>query len=409
MSSDKAAASTGSSYFQNTEQTIHNNTWLDVANTGMNACSVESLSISSGKHTIAVGCYNLNEGSQDKSSSLPETATRNGQVLLYHVSDEHLELNKINRTVLDCEGGGILDMKWITKNYEEIFLACACSNGSIQLYSYSSSDDNESPLITIGHTDPPLVENSSTDTICTSISQNNSRNMIAGSYTNGTVAVFDSSTLQYIRVIENAHSYGPRMPAEVWTCCVSPETPDLIISGGDDCTMKGWDLRNNNNKPVFKVGSAEYENGGVTSLSFSHLKDQKNQFLSGSYDECLRLWDIRNVSKPLLRQKINVGGGIWRIKYHPAVENTALVGAMHGGCCVVNFGDVKRNDFSDCNIRAEMDITCTFTEHKSMAYGADWLQNTANTKCERESMIAASCSFYDQKIFLWNTAQNSPR
>jgi hypothetical protein len=49
-----------------------------------------------------------------------------------------------------------------------------------------------------------------------------------------------------------------------------------------------------------------------------------------------------------------------------------------------------------------MKVMKSFTEHESMAYGADWLvcpHPTRNGYFE----AAASCSFYDRALFLWDT------
>lgn len=72
----------------------------------------------------------------------------------------------------------------------------------------------------------------------------------------------------------------------------------------------------------------------------------------------------------------HLGGGIWRIKWHPHTPNRMLVAAMHGGCRVVNFGvlspsEEQSRDSSGGGPKAW--VTKKFTEHESMAYGADWL------------------------------------
>ena len=66
------------------------------------------------------------------------------------------------------------------------------------------------------------------------------------------------------------------------------------------------------------------------------------------------------------------------MKWHPHTPHRMLVAAMHGGCRVVNFGalsptsaDEQSRDSSEGVSKAW--VTKKFTEHKSMAYGADWL------------------------------------
>lgn len=115
-------------------------------------------------------------------------------------------------------------------------------------------------------------------------------------------------------------------------------------------------------------------------------------------DETIVLFDARYLDehRPLHRTK-HLGGGIWRIKWHPYSPDRMLVAAMHGGCRVVNFGggwfatDDAKNDksrmetagnhipntasFDEALLEGKVASKCSksFTEHESMAYGADWL------------------------------------
>lgn len=80
----------------------------------------------------------------------------------------------------------------------------------------------------------------------------------------------------------------------------------------------------------------------------------------------------------------NVGGGVWRLKWHPTRKNYILAACMHNGFHV---------------IKVEEDMTMktinSFMKHESLAYGVDW-----NYSDQRNSLIA-SCSFYDHIIHLW--------
>jgi diphthine methyl ester acylhydrolase len=95
-------------------------------------------------------------------------------------------------------------------------------------------------------------------------------------------------------------------------------------------------------------------------------------------DESISLFDMRFLSQrtPMFKTD-NLGGGIWRMKWHPYDQNRMLVAAMHAGCRVLNFygePDGSHDPFSADTPKLVTDkCTKAFTEHESMAYGADWL------------------------------------
>eukprot|EP00559_Dactyliosolen_fragilissimus_P000797 CAMPEP_0184869104 /NCGR_PEP_ID=MMETSP0580-20130426/32884_1 /TAXON_ID=1118495 /ORGANISM="Dactyliosolen fragilissimus" /LENGTH=527 /DNA_ID=CAMNT_0027370373 /DNA_START=110 /DNA_END=1690 /DNA_ORIENTATION=+ len=223
---------------------------------------------------------------------------------------------------------------------------------------------------------------------------NNDRNI-----TDNTQAIKER---EYMEIEEthrwNAHTLF-KCPSEVWTTCFATNSNyntyhDTIISGGDDCKLKLWDLRTNLDTPTHVVGESEFE-AGVTSVAFHPTLD--HIFASGSYDEGIRIWDMRymtNNTKPLLRIP-DLGGGIWRIKWHPEVEGKILIAAMHGGCRILNIPNFTSSTNIIDDQPATIDILSSFTEHESMAYGADWILSKNNNE------VAASCSFYDRQGFIW--------
>ena len=67
-----------------------------------------------------------------------------------------------------------------------------------------------------------------------------------------------------------------------------------------------------------------------------------NYFVSGSYDEHIRLWDIRKLgpSKSYLDQ-LKLGGGVWRAKHH--FEKSLIACAcMHENFQVIEYEDHTR-------------------------------------------------------------------
>jgi diphthine methyl ester acylhydrolase len=112
-----------------------------------------------------------------------------------------------------------------------------------------------------------------------------------------------------------------------------------------------------------------------------------------SYDDKVRLIDARLPSKPLL--EANVGGGAWRVKWHPSPsrKRDLLVACMHDGFKVVRFSGV---DGLDSN--GTYEVVRRFDDHKSLGYGVDWSYSGEDS--EGQTLIA-SASFYDHTLHLW--------
>ena len=87
----------------------------------------------------------------------------------------------------------------------------------------------------------------------------------------------------------DAHAYAPGCPAEVWCVGRDPST-GLYVSGADDGLLKGWDLRSPKPALALRHGA------GVTAV----LCDD-DAVTTGSYDESVRLWDLRAPSAPPAR------------------------------------------------------------------------------------------------------------
>ena len=88
---------------------------------------------------------------------------------------------------------------------------------------------------------------------------------------------------------------------------------------------------------------------GVTSVvkSPSHISGANvangNQIYTGSYDQYLRLFDIRNLRRPI--HETDLCGGVWRIKFHP-LKPVMACAVMHGGfvvCSATEKGVIEEN------------------------------------------------------------------
>lgn len=417
------------------------------------------------------------DSTDDTSSLVGQSSIRQGMLQLYMIpspasstllsSSQHAENSKAtigngnnNETLRFSDSvcivnmeSGVLDGKWRRRrrrcntqfistedgsNCHETMpmYASACASGKIHLHSLEQKQNDSS--WTLLHLASSEAEKDSTPNndispLCLSLAWNDfinfdavdSRNehchhdQIVSSYSNGTLALHTINTNSNNNnnvvccSVEGTHKWKAHemfgCPAEVWTCSFLRGNANVVLSGADDCKLKLWDIRNTQ-KETYAIGTTEFE-AGVTAISSHPGRDYI--FAVGSYDEFVRVYDHRKLDQPVM--KVGVGGGVWRIKWHPSCwdDNTEqpsppakrnhekkerlLIAAMHGGCCAI---DIPGLDNYDCEYDGSLSaddikVLSEFTAHQSMAYGADWVCFSAHDG-------AASCSFYDQKAFLWD-------
>jgi diphthamide biosynthesis protein 7 len=408
--------------------------WFDALTTPLNACSLETyfpitrddgINSSSDKPSdvpLVVGCYQLNKSSQSDPED-PDTASssagssRCGELRLHMIPTPSTSKTEMQfgdaACVLQMESG-VLDGKWKRRRknnqtaVEIPLFASACASGSIHIHGLEKNMSTDSTTDT---TSWSLNHLASTDGqidtgLCLALAWNDylneSEDQIVSSYSNGEVAIHQVSyhgDTNKVPKLEETHRWNAHTlfgcPSEVWTCSFLRGAENVVLSGADDCSMKVWDIRQTQ-RPVHKVGDREFE-AGVTAISSHPSLD--NIFAVGSYDEHVRLYDYRKMAEPL--SKVPVGGGVWRIKWHPSTwsgesscRGKLLVAAMHGGCRIVNFPSLDGG--VEEYTAEEADVLSEFTAHESMAYGADWISFGSP-----ELEAAASCSFYDRKAFIW--------
>lgn len=366
----------------------------------MNPCSLESLSLSnSGLWSVIVSCYQLEK---------PENRRR-GHMDLFLVTRD-LKFGNLHTSM--PTDSGILDGKWKqssplkSQSQQQHWFATARSTGQVRIDSLTFSDEQEKPTVEHVATSEPLLQesNNNTPALCLSLNWNiendddsTSQSQIVSSYSNGKVAIHDVvQNEDTVQLVEKeswvAHSLafgGHTTPTEVWSACFAAFSNNnmVVLSGGDDMKLKLWDVRSlvtTDNKPMQVLQHFE---AGVTCISTNPTRTYI--CVVGSYDETIALYDVRKACTPLVHSE-PLGGGIWRIKWHPHNHNRLLVAAMHGGCLI---GEFQESKFT---------VTKEFTKHESMVYGADWLVSCC---ANDEDLVegAASCSFYDRAVYLWDT------
>ena len=305
----------------------NNKGWLDCIETGMNACSLESLNYLGERgdfeSLVMIGCYQLDE----------LTGKRNGQLRLYRVNSEKENFGGAPVHVTSTDG--VLDGKWISfqeekEDVERDIFASATATGLIQLHELHAKESSSTTDLKALSIDSQGELISNNNSICLALDYTIPSflsTQILSSYSNGEVAVhevqLDGECKEQALIQEitrfKAHSlFG--CPSEVWSCSwIKKHTsPNCFLTGGDDCKLKGWDMRMNNSSPMFIVGD-EVHSAGVTCISYHPRREFI--FASGSYDETIRIWDIRklggkkggHLSNPL--SSIENCGGTWRLKW----------------------------------------------------------------------------------------------
>jgi diphthamide biosynthesis protein 7 len=335
---------------------------MDVGNFYMdgNADAVEFCSHDSFEHLLAASTYVLGDGEQP---------SRSGSISLFEVDaiGRRLELIHTVKTA------GIFDLKWnpVNPNTSPL-LAQADADGYIRLYRLPNlSDASDIHVNSLKEVENKKVSSS----MCLCLDWKPSGTSMAVGLSDGSVSIIslDESGPNIVQELRKVHDF------ELWTTCFDIHQPQLLYSGSDDCKFKCWDLRTDPSELAFQ--NSKTHTMGVCSI----VKDPNdpNTLVTGSYDEYLRVWDMRSISKPVNEASIGLGGGVWKIKYHPSVHGIVAAACMHNGFSVVS---VKSG---------ALEVVESYKKHESLAYGVDW------KKGESKISVLATCSFYDRLLGVW--------
>ncbi|XP_067937894.1 diphthine methyltransferase-like [Watersipora subatra] len=328
---------------------------LDVFKTKYSADSIEWCPTDGHQTLLVCGTYQLK-------SSEKAAAERLGCLYLFKAEEEKLKL----LDTVDCPA--ILDQKWCYATTVPT-LAVAFASGFVTLFQVKASAYS---------TELVKVEEIEIwkDAMALSLDWSNRVNQsprvkIAVSSSNGEIALVEGikCTNQW-----KAHDF------EAWITAFNYWNENILWSGGDDCTLKGWDARILPS-PVF---TSRKHSTGVCSLHCHPFKE--HLMISGSYDEHVLLWDTRRMKAPLA--DTHVGGGVWRLKWSPHKDDRLLAAAMHNGFHIID---------SSSGNTGSLEVISSYMDHDSLAYGCDWCH------CD-SSKLLASCSFYDNSMRLWQIA-----
>ena len=323
------------------------------------------------KERLLVACYELKES---KDESVP--ASREGALHVFDVDDEGC-LSECATSAANIVPSGVFDAKWRPNSDSDSLLAVALADGTTALYRVDDGSDGIQQVSTSGSEDVDVGMTLFCDWSVTG-------ERLASTSHAGYARLYSVAPDGSLNVISEWQAHD----AEAW-CCAFNRTGDVLYTGADDAELRVWDLRSSassrEDAPPMALRDRRTHGAGVTHVSPS--PHDSNVVLTGSYDECIRLWDIRQPSRPVLRSdapELRTGGGVWRLKWHPQNSRVVLCALMYEGFSVAQVDTAS----------ATMTLSGFYSEHgkNALAYGADW---------RADGSMVATCSFYDRLLHIW--------
>lgn len=258
-------------------------------NTAYHSCSIERLTVlekgSSCSSFFACGSYELNEDAGTRAGSI--------SVMRYDSSNQSLSVKE------DCPcDSGVLDIK-----VNGSVLGSAMSDGSLDLYKvYVECTEGKilSKIATVSKSDEGLFLSLDFNSRLSKGSPS-SDDRIAVSTQASSIILYkhtEAALVEDAQICTTHSMMGEAMPA--WIVAFDPHSRHTLLSGGDDCKFRLWDLRTvddsgGDNAPI---AVNKQHTAGVTSAQWHPYNS--NVFVTGSYDEHAMVWDCRNLRKPLL-------------------------------------------------------------------------------------------------------------
>ncbi|XP_015590736.1 diphthine methyltransferase isoform X2 [Cephus cinctus] len=354
-------------------------TTLDTFDTQFPADSVEWCPIEPYRNLFVCGTYHLAQEDLQTAATGEKVPERLGQIYLFQVIEK-----KLLRIMKKAHVAAVLDMKWAHVRLNgKILLGVVSADASIEIYQLLEEREPKLHLTSKSHLDgniPGLLALSLDWSTGRCKSNDNTHASIVVSDSEGKFNILQLNETEELEktISWNAHEF------EAWIAAFDYWDTNIVYTGGDDSTFLRFDLRMSP-KPV-SINRSHHT--GVTSL---HCNSSKEFSLaSGSYDETLRLWDTRNIARPL--SELNLGGGIWRLKWDPFFKDYLLAACMYDGFKIIN-----------CQQSSNPVIIAQYMEHKNISYGCDWSFSTSeefSPDSSKNLALIATCSFYDHILHL---------
>ncbi|XP_063792254.1 diphthine methyltransferase [Pseudophryne corroboree] len=356
---------------------------LQVLDTEYSADAVEWCPLSDWRTVLACGTYQLNKPASDLSDETNDAPhLRLGRLYLYNY-DPHRLFSPVSE-LQRIEASAILDMKWCHVPISGCpMLGIANAKGALELYRLQGS--GESCRVELA------CSANVADGECLALSLDWSTGRADSGFPVKLVCSDSKGRLSVLQLEESAPSLDvvcqwEAHGYEAWIAAFNYSNCDTVFSGGDDCLLRGWDTRSRPDSPLF---TSKRHSMGVCSIQSNPHRE--HVLATGSYDEHVLVWDLRQMKQPT--SDTHVHGGVWRLKWHPTDSALLLAACMHSGFHILDSAS------DGCP------LVSSYVLHNSLAYGADWSrvssQDTSLTNPDSlngQESVASGCDAVGPKV-----------
>ncbi|KAG0688462.1 hypothetical protein C6P40_000922 [Pichia californica] len=290
-----------------------------------------------------------------------------------------------------------IDPKSITSSDSSLLLTTGHSTGNITFWKIDKENATNITEISDIQLFPESTSNSD-ETLITSINYHPRKNWLVFTTTTGNVGYYDyenpsnETNDTALTLLDTEHSL------EAWYADWGHQQSldNVIFSGGDDAKLIAHDIR----EPMPIMETTRIHEAGIVSILTGRSNWCENitdpyVIWTGGYDDQLCVLDLRaglNTTggslipgiPPLVKEKHNLGGGVWRLIPSPHVNDYRVQTCnMYDGGRVVSYNKDTAQDVEVVGFYKG--------EHSSITYGGDWVGDNIVT-----------CSFYDNVVQIWN-------
>ncbi|CAI5446023.1 unnamed protein product [Caenorhabditis angaria] len=264
-----------------------------------------------------------------------QSDSRTGSLVIIEIENGEL---KIEKEISTSAGVFRFDFR------NESQVIAALTDGSLAVQNIDGSKESEN----IPVSSDMLLDLALSDSSLTATTDNKGMAYVVDLNTSLVVSSWLAHSLPYVT---------DNQGCEVWSCTMN-KSGDLVATGGEDASMKFWDVRTRTS-----TGQCKLFEAGVVFVDFW----DDNQLITGSYDEYVRILDRRNLKQSVNEKKLS--GGVWNIERS---DDKLCVACMYGGYMILdqNLETVRKNEDAGRNLlygatlmADDNVIYCTFNDY----------------------------------------------